>query len=334
MIAGADLSRWLADGDAQQRTQARMDGFARELRLRPLMAELERDVMALDPRTTDGLLDIARRFIGRTAELEGVMRDIISACRSDPFFSPPFYPVINELFTGFLLCHHPDISIAIGVTSLDSLAVKKSSRRGAGSINFTGYTTLMRFIDAGEATLSLWKAPPIGQNFSGTGSGECRLVGRRRILDGDEILVDGREESFVIEHASRDMVYFQAMVRAEAAPLSAEYDSETRRFVGASSTDEASSRVQMMATLLREMDREDALPVLEESLQSPLFYARWHIMREMLALDAEAALPALRRMAAEDPHLEVREAAGQTLQLFFPDEAAAPAEQGAEQCRA
>jgi HEAT repeat protein len=99
--------------------------------------------------------------------------------------------------------------------------------------------------------------------------------------------------------------------------------------MGATSTDEASSRTQMMVTLLRLMDRANAMPVIEQALASPHFYTRWHVMREMLALDAEAALPSLRRMAASDPHPEVRFAATQALSLFFEDE-----EEEAMLCRA
>lgn len=135
-------------------------------------------------------------------------------------------------------------------------------------------------------------------------------------------MVDGSRESFVVEHAEADIVYLQATIQTGAAPLTVEYDSQTLAFVNASSTDEASSRVQMMVTLLRAMDRADAVPVLRQLLNSPHFYVRWHIMREMLALDAEAALPDLRRLAATDPHPEVRAAARQTLELFFDDEPA------------
>ena len=78
----------------------------------------------------------------------------------------------------------------------------------------------------------------------------------------------------------------------------------------------------MMVSLLRTMEREDSVPLLEEALASPHFYTRWHVMRELLALDAEAAHPHLRRMAEADPHPEVRAAARQTLDLFFADEAA------------
>ena len=47
-------------------------------------------------------------------------------------------------------------------------------------------------------------------------------------------IIDGRRESFVIEHATSDMICLQAVVHAGAAPLTVEYDSATRsRFVGA-----------------------------------------------------------------------------------------------------
>ena len=50
------------------------------------------------------------------------------------------------------------------------------------------------------------------------------------------------------------------------------------------------------------------------------FYARWYLMRELLALNAEAARPVLEAMASADPHPEVRAAALQTLEMFFGEE--------------
>ena len=122
------------------------------------------------------------------------------------------------------------------------------------------------------------------------------------------------------------MVYYQAVARAQCAPVCAEYDSDSLRFIGASSTDEASSRLQMMVSLLRALGRDDAFALFEEALASPQFYTRWHVMREMLAMDADAALPSLRRMAADDPHPDIRAAAQQTLKMFFEAEPAATTE--------
>ena len=320
MIPGTALTQWLADRDSQRNSQERLDAAARRWSVAPLMTQLDRAVVEIEPRTPESLLAAARGFMDRTAEIDAMMADLIAASREDPFFRPPFHPLVNEVHHSLLLYHHPDLSISLGVSGVDMLAAKKTGRTGRASINFNGYSTLLRFLKAGNATMSFWEAPPIGDDFSAAESEPCRLVDCRRMEDGEEIVVDGRHQSFVIEHAESDILFFQAVARAGAAPVGTEYDSDSLRFIGASSTDEASSRLQMMVSLLRTMEREDAFPLLEEALNSPNFYTRWHIMREMLAMDSEASAPALRRMAASDPHPEVRAAAQQTLQLFYAEE--------------
>ncbi len=322
MIAGDTLAAWLANRAGQARSHASVQAFVDKWSAAPLMGELQRDLSAMTVPTPGAVIGAARRFFDRTDDLAGLIEALIARCREDPFFLPPFHPLTSEIHAGLLLFHHDALSIGMGVTGVDMLAAKKAVRRGPASVGFTGVWNLFRYVKAGNAVVSFWETDPIGPGFSAADAGRCRLVDRRRIADGEEILIDGSYQSFIVDHATSDIVYLQAMVRTGAAPLTAEYDSDTRSFIGATSTDEASSRVQMMATLLREMDRSDAVPVLRESLASPHFYTRWHIMRELLALDAEAALPDLQRMAGEDPHPEVRAAAHQTLQLFFDDESA------------
>jgi hypothetical protein len=326
MIASADLAAWLADRDAQLQSFRRLQTFVGEWSSAPLFGELERELAFMTPRTPEGVIAAARRFLDRTEELAEVMQAMIAACRADPFFVPGFHPLSSEIHSGLLLFNHEALSIGFGVTGVEMLAAKKAKRRGPASVGFTGVWNLFRYPKAGNAMVSFWEAPEVTGDFVAAEAGPCRLVGRRRIADGEEILVDGRRESFIVDHADGDIVYFQAMVRTGAAPLTAEYDADSRRFIGATSTDEASSRVQMMASLLRVMDRADAVPVLREMLASPHFYTRWHIMRELLALDAEAAYPDLKRLAAQDPHPEVRAAARQTLDAFFAEEEAMPPE--------
>ena len=335
MIAGAELAAWLRDATAQARSLAAVEACARRWSRQPLMTEIERALAALPERSAAAVLDVARSFMDKSDEVAAMMAELMASSRADPFFRPPFHPMSSEIHSGLLLFHNPDLSIALGVSGVDLLAAK-GGPRGPASINFSGITTMFRYLKAGEATLPFWEAPPITDDFVAGRAGTCRCTGRRKIADGEEIVIDGRYQSFTIEHAASDMLYFQAMARTGAAPLAAEYDSETLAFIGASSTDEASSRVQMMVSLLRTMEREDALPLIVESLASPHFYTRWHIMRELLAMDAEAGLEPLRRMAADDPHPEVRAAAQQTLELFFDgaDEAGPEPVQGDLQCRA
>jgi hypothetical protein len=175
-----------------------------------------------------------------------------------------------------------------------------------------------RFLKGGRAIFSFWETTGLASE----GQGPCRLVGRRRIEDGETLELDGRYQSFVVDHAEGDLVYLHTRTPVGASALVAEYDSSTLEFIGGSSTDEASSRMQMMLSLLRLMDRADAIPLFRRALGSSHFYARWHAMREFLALDPRLALPHLRKMAQADPHREVRAVAAQTLRAFFAEEAA------------
>ena len=333
MIPGAALADWLSDVEAQRRSYDKVEAFGAKWADQRLMTELKRELAQLAFRTPEALLAAARRFMDRVEEIGVMFRELIAISCSDPFFRPPFHPLSSEVQSSLLLFHHPDLSIALGVSSVDALAAKKTGRTGNASINFTGVVTMMRFVKSGNAELSFWETDPITDRFVASEAAPCRLVDRRRIADGEEIVVDGRRHSFVVEHAESDIVYFQAEARAAAAPLALEYDCDSRGLVGASGTDEASSRIQMMASLLRALDRDDACALLDEAATGQPFFARWHVMREMLALDAEAALPSLRRMAAEDPHPDIRDAARQSLQLFFEGEMDGPVEEGAA-CRA
>lgn len=339
MIAGDALAAWLADSDAQRRSRDAVDAVSLTWARHPLMTDLETRLARLPERNDAAVLDAARAFIDRTEDIQALLAAMRAGSRADPFFRPPLHPVSSDVQAGLLLFHNRDLSISLSVAGIEMIAAKKAGQRNggsAGSISFGGTTALFRFVKAGGAVLSFWEAPTIGDDFVAAKAGACRFTGRRRIEDGEEIVLDGRRQSFVIEHAAADIVYFHATVRPEAAPLAVEYDAASLAFLGASSTDETASRIEMMVSLLRTMEREDAVPVIVEALASPHFYTRWHIMRELLALDADAAHPHLARMAEADPHPEVRAAARQTLELFFADEADDTADGAAEDiaCRA
>lgn len=318
MLVGAELAAWLGDPQRQQAGRQAGETFARRWSQLDFTQDMRRALDALEVKTADGVLAIAQRFLDRTDDLKTLIGGLVPEAIENPFFRPPLAPATSDIAVGFILYDEPSVTLSVAVSSADALAAKKSSAIGPSSIKFSGLGTAFHFIKSGGATLSLWEAPVIDHGFSGEQNGKCRAVGRRKMKDGDRIVLDGSRESFVIEHVEGDMLCLQAVVHAGSAPLAVEYDSRTLEYVGASSTDEAASRLQIMVGLLRVMERNDAIPVIEQLLRdSPHFYTRWQLMRELLAMDAEAALPSLRRLAESDPHPEVRAVAGQTLELFF-----------------
>jgi HEAT repeats len=324
MIPRDELSRWLTDPEAQDATADRFPGVSRQIKALPFMERLRKDIDA-SPHDAASALACARRAMLDEEGLAEVFSRLAGAAAADPYFRPAMRSVASEVHTGLILFDTAELTLFAAVMPAEGLAAKRNSRVGPRSIVFPGQQSLYRFVRSGGATFSFWKAPQIEPGFTAEASGRCRLVERRRIVDGELFEMDGRSESFVVEHAAGDLVYLQATTSAGRAPLTVEYDTDSYTFVGASSTDEVSSRTQMMLSLLRTMERADAVPVMIGMLDNPHFYARWQAMRELLALDAEAALPHLAAMAGADPHPEVSTAAAATLSACFPSAAAMPA---------
>jgi hypothetical protein len=318
MIIKEDLARWLDDPSAQGHTRQAMVDAARALACLPGLVPLAEGLAAAEREGADAVLALARTLLDDEAAVRDCLDLLIARAARDPFFRPPLRAVGAQVQTGLLLFHKPSLSIQLSVMSAERIAEKRFRRGGAAaSIFFTGQRSLFRFLDAGGATLSLWEVPEIDAQFVAEGSGQCRMIGRRALADGDVIEVDGRRNSFIVEDAPSDLVYIQATTPLGAGPVSAEYDWATRRLVGTSGTDDAGSRIQLMLTLLRASGRRDAAPLFAGFSASGPFHARWQAMREFLGLDAEAALPRLRAMAAGDPHPEVRSAAAEALAALF-----------------
>jgi hypothetical protein len=298
-----------------------MRALAAKVSAMPAFVTLEQGLAPAAEAGAEAVLGLARAFMEDDAALAGFIAAAASAAAADPMCRPPVRASRNDVQDGLLLFSRPALVVQLAVMSADALVIKRRAD-GRAAIAFTGQRTLYRFLRGGDASLSLYEAPPIDSDFTAASAGRCRLRERRRLADGDTIEIDGRREAFVVDEAASDLVYVFASTSLEASPVGTEIDGRTLKLVAAGSTDEAGSRIQMMLALLRTMGRRDAAPLFASSLQSPHFHARWQAMREFLALDAELALPHLRRMARSDRHPEVRAAAAETLSTFFPERSA------------
>jgi hypothetical protein len=310
MIVGEALKAWTRDRAAQRETQAGVDVFGHDWGHGPVHSRFD-DIMASLPAsaTAERVAATIRDLFADHGWVDLLVSGLAEKMLADPFFDPPFANLHGEVHTGLLVFEDEKVSIAAGVTSALQLAAKKDRPRGATSVGFTGQLNVLKFVRAGGATLSFWSAPPIDGGFTAARAGTCRRTHTRRMEDGEIILLDGRRESYVIEGLNSSLVLLQASIAVDQSPLSVEYDSTTGAYLGCSATGDTSSRIQMISTLLRKLDHQAAFPAIAGFLDHPDFFVRWHVMKELLGLDAAAALPHLKRMAATDPHPDPRRAA-------------------------
>ena len=309
MIVEAELRAFARDRRRQRELGESTNRFALGWRHGDVNRRFAETFQPLDRDDAEAVAGAARALLADDAWIDALIGAVADELRRNPFCEPPF-PVLNgDLHTGLLVYEDDKVAIAAGVSRAVQVAERKTARRGRTSINLTGQLNVLKFAKAGGATLSFWDAPPISWDFCADHAGACRRSERRRIADGEIVTVDGRSQAYVIDHVRSNILLLQAVVKAGQAPVSVEYDSESGAYVGCHAVDDSDSRIQMIATLVRKLGHDEAVPVLTAFLDHPSFFVRWHVMRELLGVDVRAALPHLRRMAEEDPHPDARQAA-------------------------
>lgn len=309
MIVGEELRTWLADRDAHRHAERAAGRAAKAWSGGPVHRRFDEVMGALRGAGVDRIVAAARTLFADEAWVDALIDHLAREMRGDPYFEPPFRALHSDIHSGLLVFEDSHVTIAAGVSRVAQLAAKKNVNAKAASVNFTGQVSVLKFVKAGGAVLAFWEGPEIGEDFSAATAGTCRKTERRAIADGEILVVDGRRRSYVIEHATSNLVVLQANLRTGQAPVAVEYDAASGAYLGCSATDDGASRIQMIATLVRKLGHAQAFEAIAAFLDHPSFFVRWHVMRELVGIDAAAALPHLKRMAARDPHPDPRAAA-------------------------
>lgn len=314
MIIDAELKSWLDDRAAQRRIDLAARRFARDWSNASPHRDFDAAMAGLTDACAGKVAEAARALLADDRWVDTVVSRLAGEMRADAYFEPPFRALRSDIHSGLLIYEDDHLTIAAGVSRLSLLAERKQAGKGKGSIQFSGQISVLRFLKAGGARLSFWACDPIGADFCAATAGECRPTGAFQIEDGETIVVDGRRQSYIIDRAAANFIVLQANIKTGQAPVSVEYDASTRRFLGCSAVDEGDCRVQMVATLARTLGHRDAFPAIAAFIDHPSFFVRWHAMKELLGIDAQAATPHLKLMAKRDPHPDLRDAAGSVLQ--------------------
>jgi hypothetical protein len=93
------------------------------------------------------------------------------------------------------------------------------------------------------------------------------------------------------------------------------FDESTLRPLGASMSSEITSIICVMLDLIKERGNGDAIDAIKELVDHPDHHVRWAATTALGKFDRSSALNVVRRLAAEDPHKFIRDAALRTLAM-------------------
>jgi hypothetical protein len=233
---------------------------------------------------------------------------------ADPFALPPLRIFSGGALGGIILTEVPPITCSLMIRPFNQPAPR------AASVIFSPGHGLTRIIRSGGARIQHYcvalSAEERSGGFRAATAAPLQIGEHGPLADGDQIRVDQQCESFNMTAGPGDLVMLQLFVHQPSRVPMREYDPAAGRLVRSAAAGRATSFRQMGLAVLRAFGRIDAAPLFAAALADDDFAMRWQVMRELLALDAAAALPHLIMMAADDPHPEVRAAASATLGLL------------------
>lgn len=254
-------------------------------------------------------------WLADTRWLAARLGEAAALLAADPFARPPLRPVGDGAGAGGLILAER------GAVRL-SLQLHPVERGGgpAATALFIPGAAAIRILAAGGASLhrhnaALTPAEAHGA-FTAAGAAPCRSAPPRPLAADEMLVLDTARDSFTLSGATGDVLLLELAVQPPSPIPIRSYDLATGRLVRVSASRRDSSFRQMALALLRTFGRTDAAPLFAAETQAEDFAARWSAMREFVALDPAAAHPHLARMAAADPHPEIRHAAKATLALY------------------
>lgn len=233
---------------------------------------------------------------------------------SDPFAMPPVRIFGGGgVLGGLILAEVPPITLSLMVRPFDQ------SGAAGGSIIFSPGQGQTRIIRSGGARIRRYRVAlspeERGGGFRIGSAARAEQIEERALADGEVIRTDQQCESFTLRGGDGDIVMLQLFVHQSSRVPMREYDPASGQIIKLAAAARATSFRQMGLAVLRAFGRRDAAPLFAAALDDSDFAMRWQVMREWIALDTAAALPHLTRLAAGDPHPEVRAAAAATLRM-------------------
>lgn len=259
-------------------------------------------IAALDrARNASDAIDAVRPMLVAPHWLHDGIAHLATLARADPLFEPPLVPLREGRRSGLQLFRHRFATLAV----IRLPPPDRDDAHGARAILFDGRPSLVRFLD-GRGTVQRYRLDK---------GGRCRSIAHAAI-DPAAMLDSPADEAWTITESGSTTLLLQATIRIGDPIALRSYDSETGVLLSAGAAGTTAMRLQLMATLLRRLDRRDAAEALADAARDGPYHQRWHLARELAALDRAAARPLLTEFAASDPHPEVRQAARATLALM------------------
>lgn len=240
----------------------------------------------------------------------------------NPIYQTAAKGVDDDVFGGMVIYENEHFILSIvSLTPLSLQAKKRSENNKAKGVTIQGCDSAIHFIKGGGAAIDVWHAEPFYCNDP-LFARNLTSVERREIADGNSMFIEGGRIGMSIVSCSSPMLMCVATRRHRRSPVNAHYI-QGGALQNCTASDIRSSRIQLLSTVLRELDYLQAASVMETLAAHPDHFVRWHVTRELTLLDRATGTKCVETLAESDAHPQVRDVARQALTQLGVEEHAA-----------
>lgn len=287
-------------------------------------AGLRTAIRAVNGLPPDQAIAALAPWLSDTRWLRGRLAQALDLLAADGFARPPLRPVGGGAFGGLLLAEAGPVRLTLLVRPVEA-----GGGDEAPLALFAPGRVRLRILGTGGAAVrfhhvAVTAAEEAG-GFTAAAASPCITGAPRPLVIGETLSLDTGHEAISLTGGSGDVLMLEMAIQPPSPLPVRAYDVASGRLIHVSASRRDSSFRGMALALLGALGRTDAAPLFAAEAASEDFAARWHAMRELVALDPAAAYPHLAHMAASDAHPEVRRAAAATLVLFPKEPAPCPA---------
>jgi hypothetical protein len=161
-------------------------------------------------------------------------------------------------------------------------------------------------------TMTCYREPPSPTTETLNRSGQLQLLGDQMLPFGYSSYFKAGRDVFVMQNDIASPNLLACLSSTSTLTTRWEYDATTLARIRVVAADQSVSRLQLLASVLAEMQDPHAVTALRGLMEHPAHYVRWAALQAIFSLDREYGTCLLKE-ATNDAHEHVRSAAKRSL---------------------
>ena len=252
------------------------------------------------------LTTLTEKFLN-PATLYGFIEEVLQLLEESPDTIIPFSVFVDRGLKSLVIHQDRRVHFSIAILTPDHESVTTT---GPQIVSFTQGWSRLHFVSLKsrgfEGDLTLATAKFYRRSAVMHDEGFCQLSRELNCEDGSNFEIENASECLVFERIFRPFIMLRLLVRNNGVDHAFEHEVKTGKQVRVRQTREDHGRIQMLMSLLRNLGRNDAIPVIVKMLPELTPHLRWQAMRECMALDAFAGMDLFRHQTLCDADDRIR----------------------------